>query len=337
MKNVEARAQSIAKYLSGEKMVKRPFLHNQFLFSVAERLNLLNESIEDTVIVSGVPRSGTTWLGEMLAEQPGYKLLSEPLFLRGPGNRDDIGLDWRTYIAPDEKNNEVEEWLRKALSGRIPGDYVLSSRSILGRAVEFLTDRKNVVKFVRASRMLGWIDNTFDVRGIVLIVRHPCAVVASQIRYDEDWKNSSPPAIGNLRRGFGGYLPDSFLYSYQDALKGVENKEEYLAAMWSIDNILALKESGRESIAITHYEDIVMNKSRELKRIFEFLGFEGSMVQKVNFEKPSKTKSTSLTGNKRDQLSKWNDFFTDEQVDRILSTVRSFGLDLYSRDVLPNT
>lgn len=160
-------------------MIKRPFLHNQFLFSIGEYFNIFNEAVEDTVIVSGVPRSGTTWLSEMVAEQPGYKLLSEPLFLRGPGERDKIGLEWRTYIEADETNEEVEEWLRKSLSGRIPGDYVLTSQNLPGRVVEFLSSQKKVVKFVRASRMLGWIDSTFDVRGIILLLRHPCAVVAS--------------------------------------------------------------------------------------------------------------------------------------------------------------
>lgn len=214
-----------------DEMIKRPFLHNQFLFSIGERLNVLNESTEDTVIVSGVPRSGTTWLAEMIAVQPGYKLLSEPLFLHGPGGRDGLGLEWRTYMEPNESNAEIEGWIRKALTGRIPGDYVLTSRSLLGRAAEFLTDRKNVVKFVRASRMLGWIDNTFDVRGIILLLRHPCAVVASQLRYDEDWRDSTPPDADNVRSGYGGHLPDSFLDSYREALEGVETREEYLAAM----------------------------------------------------------------------------------------------------------
>ena len=90
-------------------MIKSPFLHNQFLFSIGERFNALNESVEDTVIVSGVPRSGTTWLSEMVAEQPEYKLLSEPLFLRGPGERDKIGLEWRMYMEPNEDDGEVEE------------------------------------------------------------------------------------------------------------------------------------------------------------------------------------------------------------------------------------
>ncbi|MCS4191513.1 hypothetical protein GGP51_003009 [Salinibacter ruber] len=317
-------------------MIKRRFLHNQFLFSIGERLNLLNESVENTVIVSGVPRSGTTWLSEMIAEEPGYKLLSEPLFLRGAGERGEIGLEWRTHIEPNENDEDVEGWLRRALSGRIPGDYVLTSRSLPGRAIEFFLNQKNVVKFVRASRMLGWIDNTFDVRGIILLLRHPCAVVASQIHYDEDWKNSSPPDTDNLRRGYGGYLPDSFLNSCRDALSEIETREEYLAAMWSIDNIFGIRESDRANVLTTHYEDIVVDESSELKRIFDFLGFEDSTVRKIDPGKPSKTKSKTLTNDKQDQLSKWREFFTDEQVDRILSTVRSFGLNIYSRDVLPN-
>ena len=121
--------------------------------------------------------------------------------------------------------------------------------------------------------MLGWIDNTFDVRGIILLLRYPCAVVASQIRYDEDWETSSPPDTDNLRRGYGGYLPGSLLDSYYDVFSGIETRKEYLGAMWSIDNILALRESDRSNIITTHYENIAVDESEKLNRTFDFFGF----------------------------------------------------------------
>ena len=41
-------------------------------------------AVRDAVVVAGSPRSGTTWLAEILAAMPQYKLIDEPLHLNLP-------------------------------------------------------------------------------------------------------------------------------------------------------------------------------------------------------------------------------------------------------------
>ncbi len=315
-------------------MLKRPFLMNQKVFSFAEGVGLLDESVDETVIVSGVPRSGTTWLSEMLVKQPGYKLLSEPLYLRGPVKHQDLNLEWRTHIHPEEEREDVEKYIRRALSGRIPGHYLLTSTTLLGRVIEFFRSQKNIVKFVRASRMLGWILNKFEVRGIVLLLRHPCAVVASQIQYDEDWRDSTPPNSSDIREGFGGRLPDRFINRYEKILCSLSSREEYLAAMWCIDNILSLKNLNSDNVVIAKYENLVLKNKKELRRIFDFLSFSSQIVRNIKSDNPSVTKSDSYTEEKMRQISKWEHFLSDDQADRIMKVVKDFGIDIYDRNPL---
>lgn len=42
-------------------------------------LNLIPCDAEEAIVISGVARSGTTWLGEILGTLPGCKFLGEPL------------------------------------------------------------------------------------------------------------------------------------------------------------------------------------------------------------------------------------------------------------------
>ena len=72
--------------------------------SIIQTLNrTLPRNPEDTIVVAGSPRSGTTWLAELLRRLPGYKFLNEPLLLPNNPAAQEVGFEWRTHIAPTER------------------------------------------------------------------------------------------------------------------------------------------------------------------------------------------------------------------------------------------
>ena len=152
------------------------------IFEVAGRLSKCD--IKDTIVLAGTPRSGTTWLLETLRQLPGRKAISEPLALEEA--REDRGFAWRHYIPPGgEMDEDQETYLRSVLSGQlgVPETWSFQARTQLGRLVEHATRNRLVAKFCRLNRMLHFFHEKYDVRGTVLIVRHPCAVVSSML----DW------------------------------------------------------------------------------------------------------------------------------------------------------
>jgi hypothetical protein len=66
------------------------------LFRGAGRLAACDPS--DTIVVVGSPRSGTTWLLELLRALPGYKAINEPFWYDEV--RQAHGFAWRPHLAP---------------------------------------------------------------------------------------------------------------------------------------------------------------------------------------------------------------------------------------------
>ena len=147
-------------------------------------------AMEDTIVVSGSPRSGTTWLAEIFRELPSYKLINEPLRLSTNPRAREAGFKWRTHVAPGEKRPELQSHLEDVLRGRVElgPAWHLRESNLLGKLQEYLVRRKLVVKFCRAGRMLHWMADRVPSRGIVVIIRHPCAVIASMLNMGDNWK-----------------------------------------------------------------------------------------------------------------------------------------------------
>jgi LPS sulfotransferase NodH len=73
--------------------------------------------LRDTIVVTGSPRSGTTWLLELLRALPGYKALNEPLMYEEA--RHELGFSWRTYLNPKEEADEQRAYLETILTGQL--------------------------------------------------------------------------------------------------------------------------------------------------------------------------------------------------------------------------
>jgi len=135
--------------------------------------------IKDTIVISGTPRGGTTWLMEILATLPEYKTIFEPLKPSFFPEVRTLGFPPRVYIPPDKDWPVVKKYLIKVFTGRKFSTQPAYSPTPYNIYKRFIA-RKLIVKFVRANRLLPWIYNNFDLRGIYFIIRHPCATIASQ-------------------------------------------------------------------------------------------------------------------------------------------------------------
>src|SRR5207248_8638707 len=132
----------------------------------------------DTIFLAGQGRSGTTWISEVVNHRGELRFIDEPFH---PGRLAITrGFRPRQYIRPDDDDPAYLDPARAIVTGRV--------RSLW-------TDRYNrrpfpvrrLVKEVRGNLLLPWLHARFPGMPMVLLLRHPCAVVTSQFRLAEDW------------------------------------------------------------------------------------------------------------------------------------------------------
>lgn len=291
--------------------------------SIYGRMRAISYDIGNTIVISGAPRTGTSWLAEILHTIPRSSILSEPIRADVDPELKSLGFSGRTYIPPEADRPEAEQWMIRLLSGRIL-NYNTSHTTLR----EIIRCKHHIIKFIRANRLLRWMAEKFPIRPPILLIRHPCAVVASQMRY-EGWKNDMCVQVDSR-----------FLEAYQwvkDILPDIETQEEVFAVTWCMDYFAVLSTPKPHPWILLTYEKLVNQGEEELQRIFNALEIElaGDAVKRLKMPSWSSRKESPIyTG--KDLQADWTTFLAKDQVKRILDLVSVFGLDFYGEDLEPD-
>jgi len=292
------------------------------------------------MVIAGVPRAGTTWVLELFRHLPGYKALNEPLMYEEA--RQEHGFGWHKYVAPSECAPEQRRYLRTVLTGQmgISPAWFFEADARPAQLIEHAARDKLVVKFCRLNRMLRWFADQFAVRGIVLVVRHPCAVVASMLRHgawDEDKLHGSSRRAQALH---GGTLPASLRDPFGPVLDRLSIRIGVLATHWCLDHYVPLVHHAPDENypwVLAPYERLVTQGRDDLARITDALGVEMPDAMRAQLDEPSSSVEDPVRPDVQRQLSKWRRHLSDHQADRILDIVDTVGLSsLYDEALEPN-
>lgn len=282
-------------------------------------------SVEDTIIVSGSPRSGTTWVMNILNTLPDYLAVFEPFNVDEFPEAKHAGIYPRLFLPIDEENRLVYDYLEKVVRGRVRSKnphIEMYPYDILKR---FSAD-KLLIKFINANRLLPWISNLFTLRRIFLVVRHPCATIYSQIR--SGWNGFTNENIIPRKQRLldevrmTGVIPDATL-----SRLSLETDIEKLSLVYALDNMIPL--DAPEKYDVIQYERMVSN-SEEIISIFESLNStEYASLALRRSKIPSWTtknrKETYFTYD--EQLTKWEKGFTEKEINKIRSVLNNFDVD----------
>lgn len=273
-------------------------------------------------MIAGTARSGTTWLGDLIASQLPSRILFEPFNPRQV--QEYRAFSYFQYMQPGTEDLAFYAFAQKVFTGEIRNRWIDHQN-------ERIFSEYRVIKEIRANLALKWLHEKFAVVPIVLLIRHPCAVVSS--RMDLDWATDSDIESFLSQPD----LVDDYLAPYVNLIRNVETVEEKHAVIWCVSYFVPLKQFNPGEIKIVYYEDLCTQPENELSEIFGFIGKHNnkSFVDRIN--RPSQTaRATSaiVTGN--DRLSVWKKKLSSTQIDNILRIVNSFGLSyLYGDSTLP--
>ncbi|NER78115.1 MAG: sulfotransferase [Leptolyngbya sp. SIO1D8] len=281
----------------------------------------------DSIFLSGVPRSGTTWLSDVLNYKGQYRYIFEPYHPKEVHLCKN--LNPRKYIRENSQDLEFFKIANKILSGNIRSYWS-------NRFNTKIISNKRLIKTVRANLHLKWIYNTFPGLPIIFLIRHPMASTVSKVKLG--WKRS---LSGYLNQPM---LIEDFLYPFHDEMKCAE--ERYLASgdsfenhlfSWCIENYVPLKQFKVNDIHIVFYENCCVNPEDEVDRLFGYLkeDYDNGVLDSINSaSKLSRKDSPIMTGN--NLISSWKKYVADEQMLRGIEILRLFQLDkLYSHESMP--
>lgn len=281
---------------------------------------LLPYDLRRTIVVTGSPRSGTTWLAELLATTPGSGVLFEPDNLRHVAEAADAGMSWRTDIQPGADWPEGRRYLERVLRGRVLN--LWTTREL----ERWIRPRTWIVKFVRANRMLAWLTTEFDLPRAVLIIRHPCAVVSSQVARgwpaNPGWNEEEP----FLRRN----------PHLRSVLATVRTPEEILAARWAIDAAVPLQATEPRRWSLLTFEELAIDPIGVMTRLFGSWGMPVPPQLSSVAGRWSSTARETQDRDRTDVLTEWQRLLRPETADRILEIAHAFGIDAYGPEPHPD-
>jgi hypothetical protein len=272
--------------------------------------------------VAGTARSGTTWLGDIIASQIPSRILFEPFH---PDLVPEYqGFRYFQYLRPGVQNPEFYAFARKVFTGEIRNPWI-------DRQNERIHSKYRLIKEIRINLALAWLHSKFPRVPILFMIRHPCAVVAS--RMDLDWATD---------RDIEPFLsqPDlitDHLAPHLDLIKDAKTAEEKHAVIWCVCNLVPWKQFDRGALKIVYYENLCTRPETELPAIFAAIGQDYDASKPDATNRPSQTtRVSSAVVDGTDKISSWRKILSVNQIEKILRIVDAFGLgEIYGESMLP--
>jgi hypothetical protein len=272
---------------------------------------------EDSVFLAGSGRSGTTWLSEIITHGGGYRYVFEPF---NPARvRAFEHFRTKQYLRPDDGREEFLEPARLALTGALRSPWT-------DRFDGVFVARRRLVKDIRANLLLGWMRANFPGMPIVLLLRHPCAVVASRLALG--WKDNLDETMEQEE------LVEDFLLPVESEIRAARDDFERHLFLWCIDNLVPLRQFARGEIHLAFYENLLKNPEDELQSLFGFLGedIDEQVYDGLGRPSPLSRKDAPVPS-----VDGWCRHVDASRVERAGEILALFGLDgIYGRGPMPD-
>lgn len=260
--------------------------------------------------LSGMPRSGTTWLSQILASSPDVRVKSCPLFsyeFKNKLNEESSPEQWHQLFRDVYTTNSEfldQEHLRK--KGLVP---------------EF-DDKKTypeqlIIKSNRFHNLTPYILENCEALRFIYLVRHPCAAIHSWLTDPDEFPINTDPKL-HWRTG--------------------ECRKNGPGEFWGFDDwvtvtrqALHLSKTYPERFRIFRYEELVENTNEISAQIFNFLGLSMSSVTN-NFIVNSHSRHDEHKHSvfkKPVLINKWREALDEDIISSCLSEIEDTELEQF--------
>lgn len=293
------------------------------------------------ILVTGIPRSGTSWVGRMISKAPFVRYVHEPFNISSRPCRCGIKFDlWFQYLPLEEMQNFQDHLQHTffpafnhiALSNLMTE--VIQSRRIrpLLPYLQSYFPNRPLIKAPMAVYSAETLANMFDM-DVVILIRHPAAVVSS---YKElNWTHPFSHFLNQSELMERHLAP--FRTEIEELVKNEYGIVDQIALLWKLIHFMINKfYKSQTEWAFIRYEDLVSDPVKGYQKIFAHLQLPFSNRIRLAIQdhhvperSPEDTEPYSIKRNPNLVLSKWKKNLTSAEINRIRKRVEDISSAFY--------
>lgn len=286
------------------------------------------------ILVTGAHRSGTTWVGKIIATADHITYISEPLHVQHSRGILSVPVDhWYTYIC-DENQSRFLKPYRDTMNFRFRTYLALSDvrswRDVAKLGNDFFSfmmaqflNHQPLLKDPFAIFSAPWFHNTFDAQ-VVITVRHPLAFVSSlkRLGWTFNFNNflNQPLLMRDHLEGFR-----------EEMLEIKKNQDDIIRQgilLWkAIHSVVKKYQEQYDDFIVLRHEDLSTHPTREYSKLFDHLEMEYTpeIVSKIEettqSHNPPELPPDQLHAvhlDSKENLKNWRKRLTDPEVEQVL-------------------
>ena len=287
---------------------------NRFRYSYMPFIDI--GGISRTILIAGSGRSGTTWVGDVIAQMTHTRPMFEPFLLT---HKEEFAFSRRSrtlrhvdpisiiYGSSDSLLSERQHnALERILAGRVRAAWI-------DRATRPTIYRGRTIKEVRANLLLGYITQHWPELKAIWVVRNAYDVIDSQLAKSSiGWRfDCNIDQLFNQSLFFRDWLTKIDKTWLRDTTKTVV---ERLTHRWCLENIVPIMQriTERSNVIRVDYDDLLTSKEA-WNRVARHISIPDWDTMRLNeiLDRPSHT-SRSSSERHRTDTTKWPYLDADE-------------------------
>jgi hypothetical protein len=299
---------------------------------------------KNPILLTGAPRSGTSWAGRMIGQEPFVRYVHEPFNISGNFCLCGVNFKyWFQYISR-ENYHYFEDHLRHTIYPAYTLIGLLNTVMEMARTKRIRTlsryfqaylSHRLVVKDPLAVFSAETLAHLFAM-DVVVLIRHPAAVVSSYKTLN--WTHSFSHFLEQPE------LMDEHLAPFRNEIDEFAKAEhdiiDQAALLWKLIHFRIIKyQETQPNWIFVRYEDLALDPIEEYRKIFGQLGLSFSdhtraVILAHNLQDRS-ARTTDPYAVKQDShqvISKWRKNLTLDEIARIRSRVEDISSAFFSND-----
>jgi hypothetical protein len=285
------------------------------------------------ILVTGVHRSSTTWVGKMLAANRKYVYVSEPLnVLHRTGIMRIPVKHWYTYVCNDNEHLYLSAFyqtmrlryhtMQEIGKLRTPKDLGRMGRDWSVFTAGRMTGKQVLLKDPFAVFSADWFSRRLGC-AVVIAVRHPAAFVSSLKRLD--WPFEFEDLLAQP------YLMRDWLAPFREDLEAAQQANDDMvfqgSVLWRvIYSVVWQYSQSFPGFQIVRHEDLSLDPLNQFKALYDALGVPftarvaKTVLKSTNPGNPTELPLDSIHAVRLDSkanLKNWQKRLTPEEIDRV--------------------